>query len=211
MCHLKVVDFGLAKEFHKPRELTQAGQVLGTPMYMAPEQIRDEAIDQRVDIWALGVLMYRSLTGKPPFDKGPAMKVLMANLEDTAPTFAEAAPDVSVPRCLEHVVMTCLEKHADDRFATVNELNRALQICEIALERPDWADVEIEVVDGRVVIPVGLVEAGDGSIRVVSPRSRIAVDDAPGSGAPLAPAVLLAGCSALAGVVGLALGWLYAG
>lgn len=207
---VKVVDFGLAKEFHKPRELTQAGQVLGTPMYMAPEQIRDEAIDQRVDIWALGVLMYRSITGKPPFDKGPAMKVLMANLEEIAPPFAIAAPEVQVPKCLEQVVMCCLEKKADDRFATVQEMNKALQICEIALERPDWADVTFQVVDGRVVIPEGLIEAGDGTIRVVLPRSRIAVDASPIHQAHMRTVYLMAATSAFAGVLGVALGWIFA-
>jgi hypothetical protein len=138
------------------------------------------------------------------------MKVLMANLEEIAPPFAIAAPEVQVPKCLEQVVMCCLEKKADDRFANVLEMNKALQICEIALERADWADVTFQVVDGRVVIPEGLIEAGDGTIRVVPPRSRIAVDESPVHRVDLRTAGLIAASSVFAGVLGTALGWIFA-
>lgn len=155
---VKVVDFGLAKEFYGNTELTQAGQVLGTPMFMAPEQIRDEDCDQRTDIYALGVLMYRSLTGVMPFDKGPAMQVLMAHLKERAPSFSQADPSLDLPKMLEQVVFRCLEKNPDDRFANVIEVRKALDACDKVLANPAFRDLSLQVEDGHTVVPLAMCE-----------------------------------------------------
>jgi len=125
---VKVVDFGLAKDLiGVDPEVTEAGQVMGTPMYMAPEQIRDDACDGRTDIYALGMLMYRSLTGKLPFKSGQTTAVLLANLQQRPPPFGIVNPDVSVPHELERVVLQCLEKEPSRRFANVRVLREALK------------------------------------------------------------------------------------
>ena len=68
--HVKVLDFGLAKlrERADAAGISSSGQVIGTPFYMAPEQVRGEALDARADIYSLGATLYRVLTGEPPFD-----------------------------------------------------------------------------------------------------------------------------------------------
>lgn len=198
---VKVVDFGLAKDFQGSTELTQAGQVLGTPMYMAPEQIRDEACDQRTDIYALGVLAYRGLTGETPFDKAKAMQVLVNHLKKDPPTFAEANPALSLPPVFEQTVMTCMAKDPNRRFANVAELQRALALCQLALDHDEAWAVGFDLVDGRVVLPERVSESETGGYVWSATPVPVAV---PTSQAPAAAPAQLA----VAGGIGLALGTL---
>ncbi len=165
---VKIVDFGLAKGFHDGEaEITNAGQVLGTPMYMAPEQIRDEDCDQRIDVYALGVLLFRGLTGKAPFPKSKTAAVLVAHLNDPVPAFADVTPELDVPPALEMVVRKCMEKNRDDRFANVAELRKALQACVLALEEPSLRHLALSVDDGYTVLPDEVSEASHSSLRIV--------------------------------------------
>lgn len=134
---VKVVDFGLAKDLvSMDPEVTDVGQVMGTPMYMAPEQIRDDACDGRTDIYALGILMYRSLTGVLPFKAGQTTAVLLANLQERPPAFAEVNPNLKVSAELERVVFQCLEKDPDRRFPSVRVLREALKRFDLEEDGP---------------------------------------------------------------------------
>ena len=124
---VKVVDFGLAKLFEGgPQggaiELTRAGTMLGSPRYMAPEQIRNRDIDPRTDIYSLGVILFYMLTGRPPFMGDNATDILAQHLRDPVPPMAEVAGDLEVPHELEEVVRRCLGKDAADRYPTVDAL-----------------------------------------------------------------------------------------
>jgi serine/threonine-protein kinase len=178
---VKVVDFGLAKGYYPgDPELTANGQVLGTPLYMPPEQIRDEECDQRVDIYALGVLLYRGFTGSTPFPVGKTMDTLMANLHDTPRSFAEVAPDIDLPPVLEYVTMRCLEKAAEDRFANVMELRKALQACSKAVRSPAWRGISISLEGGLAVLPDEYTESSVSSARAsASMPSMPTIDEAP--------------------------------
>lgn len=145
---VKVVDFGLAKDCAQISDLTQAGQVLGTPMFMAPEQIRDEACDGRADLYAVGVLLYGCIVGQHPYEMAGASEVMLAHLERPIPTFAEAAPDLVLPPIVEWTVRTCLAKDREQRFATGQELRKALVACAEALHDPTRY-VEGRLVEGR--------------------------------------------------------------
>ncbi len=121
---VKVVDFGLAKLFEEPKdggELTKSGTVLGSPRYMAPEQIRGGTIDPRADIYSLGVLIYRMLTGVHPFDAPSTAEILSKHLRDPAPAFSEAA-SYSLPQEVEIIVQRCLQKDPGDRYQQVGDL-----------------------------------------------------------------------------------------
>jgi serine/threonine protein kinase len=122
--HALVADFGVAKAVSDARPqpaLTAAGIVVGTPAYMAPEQVvADPAVDHRADIYAVGALAYELLTGSPPFVGESRQAVLAAQLADTPVPLAARRPDV--PGWLAELVMRCLEKRPDDRWQSAEEL-----------------------------------------------------------------------------------------
>jgi len=136
----RIVDFGLALrpgdggEDGEPR-LTEQGYVVGTPIYLSPEQACDEQVDARADLYALGVVLYEMLAGRPPFE-GSAIEVARRKLVEPVPPIARVSPQVSTPPALEALVMRLLAQHPDDRFASADDLVAALDALEPALARP---------------------------------------------------------------------------
>ncbi|WP_224245744.1 serine/threonine-protein kinase [Hyalangium gracile] len=120
---VKLVDFGVAKglspEAPGASTLTQTGAVLGTPLSMAPEQIRGEVPDPRTDLYAMGVLLFQLLTGQPPFQGATSHEVEEQHLHAPPPRVSERAP---VPAALDGVVHRCLQKRREERYADVDEL-----------------------------------------------------------------------------------------
>src|SRR5579859_2902548 len=94
---VKVLDFGLVKNVsdNKGEDLTQTGLFMGSPKYMAPEQIRGDRVDARTDIYALGVIMYEMLTGKVPFDRPNSVNILMAHVNEEAPALRQMNPNIN--------------------------------------------------------------------------------------------------------------------
>ena len=152
----KVIDFGLVKELGKESELSRTGHVLGSPMYMAPEQVEGKAVDGRTDVYAIGLMMYFMLAGKTAFPRGNPMAVLMAQVQRIPPTFHEVDPNLEVPALLEWLVRTCIEKKMDDRFGSMHELLRALKVVEKTLRGEISGPVTLSLEDGMLVLPDGL-------------------------------------------------------
>jgi serine/threonine-protein kinase len=123
---LKVMDFGIARlATRKPESgVTQQGMIIGTPEYMAPEQLSGEDVDQRVDIYAAGCVLYECLTGKPPFTADTPYQLVAKLLEETAP--APRTMNAEVPAALDMLVMSALEKEAGKRPQTALALHDAL-------------------------------------------------------------------------------------
>ncbi|HMI89999.1 MAG TPA: serine/threonine-protein kinase [Polyangiales bacterium] len=120
---VKVLDFGLAKRLDRNTDdETQADTVPGSPKYMAPEVIRQQPIDGRTDMYALGVMLYQMLCGVVPFDRPAAMDILLAHLQEPPRPLREANPKVTVPPALERVVMRCLDKLPERRYADMQQL-----------------------------------------------------------------------------------------
>jgi serine/threonine-protein kinase len=118
---LKVLDFGTCKSV-LGSSLTAVDTVLGTPMYMSPEQIQcSRTVDHRSDIWSLGVVLYRLLQGAPPFDSDTFRGVAFKVVHEPLPRLS-----VPVPSGLDDVVHRCLEKDPARRFQDVAELAHAL-------------------------------------------------------------------------------------
>ena len=124
--HVKILDFGLARLHDTGQNLT-SGIVVGTPAYMAPEQIRGLELDSRVDLYACGVLLFELLTGQKPFqsDSDDPIEVCRMHLSDPIPRLDAKLPEVDFGE-LEAVVAKALAKAPDDRYASAQEYAAAL-------------------------------------------------------------------------------------
>jgi serine/threonine protein kinase len=123
MGHAKVSDFGIATGPDWTR-VTRAGAVIGSARYMSPEQIRSKPVDARSDIYSLGIVMYEMLTGHTPFDGQSMPEIARLHLQATPPPLTDAR--TKMPPGLDELVMRCLEKDADDRFDSMEEVLGAL-------------------------------------------------------------------------------------
>jgi eukaryotic-like serine/threonine-protein kinase len=125
---VKVLDFGLVKDVTgEAEDLTQAGLFMGSPKYMAPEQILGEEITARTDIYSLGVMMYEMITGKVPFDRGASVGTLMAHVNDPPPPIRTINPKAQSSPAMEAIVYRCLEKQPDKRYVSMKDLLNALK------------------------------------------------------------------------------------
>jgi len=127
---VKVLDFGLAKlsEREELSDVTSRGTVVGTPYYMSPEQIRGDDIDGRSDIYALGALMYKVVTGHPPFEAKNPVGVLTKHLTDDVVPPSRRRPELKIDERIDELIGRCLEKEAADRFQSTAELAEAIEV-----------------------------------------------------------------------------------
>jgi eukaryotic-like serine/threonine-protein kinase len=132
---VKVVDFGISKAV-KPGgddgaeayRLTHTGLLLGTPLYMSPEQARgDEDLDHRADIWALGVLLYECLTGEVPFRANNYLQIISQVLTHEPLSPSRLRPELGIPDAIDAVVMRAMEKDRARRYQTMAELEGDLE------------------------------------------------------------------------------------
>ena len=131
---VKVIDFGLVKQINTTldEDITHTEMIVGSPLYMAPEQFMSKKITPSTEIYALGVMMYEMLSGYTPFNysrSGEATwaELLLQHLSSPVPTFNELVPQVSIPRRLESIIRKCLAKKPEDRFLSMASLEDALK------------------------------------------------------------------------------------
>ncbi len=138
--HVRIFDFGLAK-LHDPELHGEASMamIVGTPAYMAPEQARAEAVDQRADLYSAGVVLFEMLTGQKPFAGETVYQILVQQRDQAPPRLRALAPHLSAE--LEAVLATALEKDPAARYQTAPEFAAALE------GTPEWAGQEAPVVD----------------------------------------------------------------
>ncbi|MFW6023155.1 MAG: serine/threonine-protein kinase, partial [Myxococcota bacterium] len=131
---VKIVDFGIAKmsDIETPgspgRKLTKTGMIFGTPEYMSAEQAAGKPLDHRVDIYAMGVILYEMIAGRVPFVGDSFMAILTQHMFEPVPPMREANPGVRVSPELEGIVMKALAKEPDDRFQSMGEMAQALHV-----------------------------------------------------------------------------------
>jgi len=121
---VKVMDFGIARMMGKNRQ-TQFGHAVGTPTYMAPEQLRGEEVDGRTDLYAVGAVLFELVTGRMAFEADSDYRLMMMQLNDPPPPPSSVVPDV--PSVIDDIVVRAMAKRPADRFADANEFARALE------------------------------------------------------------------------------------
>lgn len=135
---VKILDFGVAKVVgERESGVTRAGMLVGTYTCMAPEQVTNETIDARTDVYALAVMLFRLLTGKPLFEGQDVTAVLFHHVHTPPPAPSKVAPDANIPPALDALVLRCLEKQPARRPRSMADFDRALGL---SLEIRDDAD-----------------------------------------------------------------------
>ncbi|WP_267684921.1 serine/threonine-protein kinase [Nannocystis sp. SCPEA4] len=167
----KLLDFGIARA-QESSDLTRTGITLGTPSYMSPEQVRNEPLDGRSDIYSFGVLLYKLLTGRVPF-AGEPLQVAMAQCDTPPPPPSTLVSGISAN--LEAIVLTALAKRPDERFQTMRALATALREV-LSEEAPELAAVLQRVTSVTVSVPLPSASA------LAARSTMVAAQDAPTPG-----------------------------
>lgn len=120
--NVKIMDFGIARSMEAATRLT--GSMMGTPAYMAPEQVTGKAVDYRTDIYALGLILYEMFTGAQACQADTPVAAAMKQLRETPPLPRDVDP--TIPVGIERAILKCLEKEPTKRFQSIGELEKAL-------------------------------------------------------------------------------------
>jgi tetratricopeptide (TPR) repeat protein/predicted Ser/Thr protein kinase len=118
--HVYVSDFGLAKSLGAVSSMTQSGEMLGTPRYMAPEQVEAKSVDARTDIYSLGLIFYEMVTGDVPFTAETTLQLMYKRAHETPPAPKTVVPDL--PDWLNNVIMKCLERDPANRYQSTHDI-----------------------------------------------------------------------------------------
>lgn len=122
--HAYLTDFGAAKRMEGPG-MTQAGFIVGSPSYFSPEHIQDRPMSPRTDIYAMGIVLYETLTGRHPFHGLSTMEMLVSQLRDPMPSLISLRPDL--PPSVDKVILKATQKDPDKRYFDIRDLASAFR------------------------------------------------------------------------------------
>jgi beta-lactam-binding protein with PASTA domain/predicted Ser/Thr protein kinase len=160
---VKVTDFGIARA--GASQMTEAGSIVGTAQYLSPEQARGANVDQRSDLYSLGVVLYELLTGEAPFEGDTPVEIAMKHLSAVPDPPSSHRPDL--PRELDLVVMRALAKDPDDRYQSAEEMEADLE--RVARGAPVAAATEESATQVMRVPPAAAAAAAASSATMVAP------------------------------------------
>ncbi len=153
----RVLDFGIAKLRDEGRAtqaaMTQAGDMLGTPQYMAPEQIRAEQIDGRTDVYALGCMMYEMVTARLPFEAPTVMALLSKHLLENPPSPSQRRPDLAIPPVIDELIMQAIAKDPNARPPTMEAFGERITAVLATLPADPNASAQQSAVVGVPMVP----------------------------------------------------------
>jgi serine/threonine-protein kinase len=124
---VKIVDFGISNMIQGAKRLTKTGRMVGTPEYIAPEQLKDKPIDIRTDLYAVGIMIFEMLTGRVPFDGESAESILMKHLLEEPVPMATIRPELAGENPFDPIVAKLLKKAPEERYQTAEELRHVLE------------------------------------------------------------------------------------
>ncbi len=154
--HVKILDFGIAKDYKYDKKLTQTGSILGTPAYLAPEQIQRTDTSSKIyptaDIYSLGVMLYQLFTGKLPIDREGFVEHFIAILHQDAPLAGNLRPELTGTE-LEAFLAKILSKDPKDRFQTAEETLKALEDALESFDDPLVETSSFPDIQGRLISP----------------------------------------------------------
>ena len=148
---IKVLDFGIAKvtsDEGEGKNLTRTWMIFGTPEYMSPEQAKGEKVDHRVDVYALGVILYELLTGKVPFTADTFMGILTKHMFEPPAAPSTVVPDANIPPEVEAIILKALQKDREYRFQSMADMG-------VAIEKVGSGSAAVSVVAEVVALPAG--------------------------------------------------------
>jgi serine/threonine protein kinase len=164
-----LTDFGIAKllESASPR-LTQTDAIMGTPAYISPEQAQSQPVDQRADIYSLGIILYEMVTGSVPFVADTPLAVLFKHISDPLPLPSRVKPDI--PPSIEQVILKALAKDPKDRFSTADEFvtawKHALEETEVVRRAPETTSTPT-----RSTVPADPTQRKPAPVKPAVPKS----------------------------------------
>ncbi len=177
---VKVMDFGIARLMGRSRQ-TQVGHAVGTPMYMAPEQLRGEEVDGRTDLYAVGAVLFELITGRMAFEADSDYALMMKQLQDPPPAASRFVPDV--PAALDAVIERAMAKRREGRFANAVEFREVLEeLASVSVVRPRRTPVPAET---RLAAPAPVAEPD--TVSPASPSSPPSSGEAQEGGRPRTP------------------------
>jgi len=146
---VKILDFGIAKlaSVAEDQQLTRTGDIVGSPLYMSPEQCKGETLDLRTDLYSLGCMMYQTVTGALPFLGKDPFETMYKHIYEKAPPFEAIRPDLEIPNDLQRLIYKALEIDPAKRYASADEMEADLvklrtsgrEIANVSLREPEEA------------------------------------------------------------------------
>ncbi len=147
----KVTDFGIARA-STSSTINNTSNVIGSVHYFSPEQARGGYVDEKSDIYSLGIVMYEMITGVLPFDADNHISVAMKQIQEKPVLPSKKVKNINISKAYEEIIMKCLEKHQSFRFQNIDELIKKLDSLNGSIEQPE--KVEEEIIDSpTIVIP----------------------------------------------------------
>jgi eukaryotic-like serine/threonine-protein kinase len=193
----KVLDFGIAKlrqaagDTQSGVSMTMTGMVVGTPLYMSPEQFMGkkagDEIDGRTDLYSLGVVLYQMVTARVPFEGDTLYSIMMQHIQGNVQAPDEIAPELNIPPALSQAILKAMDKSRELRFQTADELIAALE--QVPLDSATNARAEAPIVDASSEVSTAVNRASQSppappTPSTVPPQGR---STAPASSAPVIP------------------------